>query len=442
MQKWRQIMLCAAFSFMFLFIAVGYAQLTDNLVVEGTAEVPELQAVYITNIEVGGSGNISNTPVFTKSGNLTFTHNDYTLNQQPSNGGAGGKVIIKVTVKNNSGKPQYISELSTTLDPNSDLAKKYKEYCRVTCAQTGEDRRVDHGYSKTYTFTIQNTKKQGWNTNYNLSMKGFESLLVFTPQLDANDTENATKAMVKAFAYILAGKGPDGDENAIITFRGKQYTAKQLVPELLLKAKDNGGAMNSAGSTGGYMGNVDGAEQFQKDLIDDMFGENMEIEIGSNTYSVTVLIKNQQLDDQGDNDMVIYITADQLFQGSGGWEESNRNNGWKAGYHNLNYVPVYALVYIKKNDGYWYCEHLFEGQAPVCDYGGAFGDGKVGNFNTNLWVSNEYNVSDRTATSDTVNKDYIDTNGELDEAYLYYRDNISNKLIHVEDLLTETTASD
>lgn len=424
---------------MFLFMAVGYAQLTDNLAINGTAEVKEIETVYITNLAISGSSNISVSGAanasLTKTGHVVFQHNNYKLLKQAQNGTAGGKIIIKVTVKNNSGKPQYLSEL-IPFDTNDSRYSTFKQSCTITYAESGENRKVENGQSKTYTITIQNKSSK------DIDLNGFQTSLVFTPKLDVNDTKNATQALVKAFAYILAGKGPNGDETAKITFQGEQnrpkdYSASQIVSELLLKTTGNGGAMNDAG-TGGYMGNVAGAKDYQKELIEDMFGEQITIEIGSNVYSVSVLIKNQQMDNSGDNDMVIYVTADQLFQGSGGWEESNRNNNWTAGYHNLNYVPVYALVFIKVGNTYQYCDHLFAGQAPVCDYGGAFGDGKTGNFNTNLWVSTEFNVKDSSANSNTVNKDYISADGALDEAYQYYiKQNPNAQMIPVTDLIKD-----
>jgi len=164
--------------------------------------------------------------------------------------------------------------------------------------------------------------------------------------------------------------------------------------------------------TGGYIGNVGNATQEQKDLINAIFGEDMMMQIGSSYYSVSLLIKNQQIDGRGENDMVMYITADQLTLGGGTW----RNNRWQ----NLNNVPVYGIVFI--NDGrnnYTYCDHLFAGEAPVCNLGGEMGEGRVGNFNTNIWNSTEY--PDLTDTSGgEINEEWSSTNGELDEAYQRY----------------------
>ena len=131
--------------------------------------------------------------------------------------------------------------------------------------------------------------------------------------------------------------------------------------------------------------------------------------------------------------MVIYITADQLNLGSGGWQDGNW--GQQGSYQNLHIVPVYSLIFIKSGNGYKYCDHLFAGEAPVCDIGGAFGEGKVGNFNTNLWNSTEFNVTDSTANGN-ITQDYINTNGELDEAYQHFINQNPGALINPDQLIS------
>ena len=411
MQKWRNILLCAAVSFMFLFMAVGYAQLSDHLAINGTANVQELKAVYIKSISVIYSNNVTNTPVVTKNGNVTFIHSDYTLNHKPRNSTtAGGQIQIEVTVKNNSGKPQYFSEL-TALDTTTNAYKTFKEYCHITYRESGENLRIEDGQTKTYLITIQNTKQQTKQQNFNLNMKDFVSLLVFTPKLDVNDTINATQSLAKAFANVLAGKGPNGDYGSIF-YKGKEITADKIMAEITKKMTDV--------ETGGYTGNVGNATQDEKDLMEAIFGDNIVLQIGANYYSVYILIKNQQIDGKGENDMVIYVTADQLDVGGGEW----KNNKWQ----NTHIVPVYALVFIKDGNSYKYCDHLFAGEAPVCDFGGALGDGKIGNFHTNIWNSTEFSsVTDQSGGS--IGQQYITTNGELDEAYKYFIDRNPNSLI-------------
>lgn len=391
MKKWRKILLFAVFSFMVLFSALGYAQLSTTLTTEGTFKDPQL--IYITNVSVSGYSKISGTASVSQTGILTFKHGNYSLNRQ-STGSTGGSVTISVTVRNNSGKDQYLQ--SHTAANQNDISK-LNNSCKITYQQSGEDRMVQNGKTKTFTFTIQNT------TRSSLSMNNFESLLVFTPEFTSEDTMNATDTLAKMFANVLAGKGPNGDGNGI-TYQGKTIDANKIMEEITKKMTDV--------ETGGYTGNVGNATQAEKDLMEAVFGDNIVIQIGANYYSVYILIKNQQIDNKGENDMVIYVTADQLEIGGGTW--NNRNQKWE----NTRIVPVYGLVFIKDGNGYKYCDHLFAGEAPVCDFGGALGDGKIGNFHTNIWNSTEFSVTDNSGGS--IGQQYITTNGELDEAYQYF----------------------
>lgn len=405
MQKWRNILLCAAVSFMFLFMAVGYAQLTDNLTIDGEIKVTEMKAIYITDVYISAKSNTStsNTNV-TKTGTLTFKHNDYSLNSQ--SGQTGGSVSITVTVKNNSGVDQYFGYHTATND--NDIKKL--QSTKTTYAQSGNGRLVKQGESKTFTFTIQNTS---WSS---VSMKNFESLLVFSPNFTEDTTMNATDALAKMFANVLAGKGPNGDYGSIF-YKGKEITADKIMAEITKKM--------TGVDTGGYTGNVGNATQDEKDLMEAVFGDNITIQIGNNYYSVYILIKNQTI--KSKDDMVIYVTADQLNMGSGRWQGGS---GWgqQGSYVELNYVPVYGLVFIKEKDGYKYCDHLFAGEAPVCDFGGAMGEGKIGNFNTNLWNSTEFSSVTNTSGG-SITQSGISTNGELDEAYKYFIDRNPDSLI-------------
>ena len=405
MQKWRNILLCAAVSFMFLFMTVGYAQFTDNLELTGSLEAVELQSVYITDIKISGT-NINNTKNLkvTQTGTLTFKHNDYSLNGQ--SGSSGGAFTITVTVKNNSGIDQYFGYHTG----NNDGDVRKLQNTKTTYQESGNNRLVKQGESKTFIFTVQNTSRSA------LSMKNFESLLVFSPNFTQDDTLNATDSLAKMFANVLAGKGPKGDGSGIV-YQGKTIAANKIMDEIKAKMTDV--------DTGGYTGNVGNATQAEKDLMTAIFGDNIIIQIGNNYYSVYILIKNQQIDGKGENDMVIYITADQLNLGGGEW----KNNKWQ----NMNIVPVYGLVFIKDGNTYKYCDHLFAGEAPVCDFGGALGEGKVGNFHTNIWNSTEFpSVTDTSGGS--IGQQYITTNGELDEAYQYFIKNNPNALIKPEDL--------
>ena len=391
--KWAMLLGCLALSFVTLFLSVGYAAVSTQLTVSGTANWDGPSMVYITDVHVVGKSNATGNCSVTKTGFVMFEHADYTLNQQWSQYSPGGSVTIEVTVRNNSGIDQYYA--AHTSDPALP-AKCVVSYPADQAFAPGSV--VKNGEYRTFRLTIQNTDPYS-----TVRLNGMESTLVFSPNFDSNVTQNATKSLAEIFGNVLAGTGPAGN-GAGITYKGQHVPADRIMQVISEQ-------MQSV-DTGGYMGNVGNATQDQKDLISAIFGDNMVMQIGNTYYTVSVLIKNQQIDNSGENDMVMYITADQLTRGSGGWDNGQ--------YRNLNIVPVYGIVFINNGArGYSYCNHLFAGEAPVCNFAGDFGEGNTGNFNTNLWNSTEYpNVTDNSGGE--ITETYISKNGELDEAYQRY----------------------
>ena len=450
MKLWKIITLCAVFSFMFLFITVGYAQLTDILTLHGTMEWTEPPIVYITDIKLDGTSNTSGneTPAITKTGTLTFKHNDYILNKQVGSKNPGGSFTITVTVKNNSGVPQYFGGHTSTSQSDSSVKNdilKYLvfEYINGKNPQTNIDygtltngRWVAHGATMTFTFKIQNTKQDQTfpqKVSGDIPMDGFVSMLLFSPEFNAEEaTKNTTAALAKTFSNILAGNGPNGDPNETFYFNGTQYTGKDITTKLLIDRANNNAGVLEPVTTGGYMGNIPSAPTEQQELAKIMFGDQIIIPIGDNYYSVYILIKNQEVSGDGKKDMVIYITADQLNTGGGRWQGNNLLD--------TNDVPVYALVFVKDGDTYKYCDHLFEGKAPVCDFSGAFGDGKVGNFNTNVWKSTEFTDKEaQDQSSGSFGSGGISKDGALDDTYRFYiKKNGNGVLIPLDELSSRT----
>ena len=352
----------------------------------------EPERVYILDTKVAVSSNVDGKPYVTEKTFLSYQHGDYSLKQQRNNS-AGGSVSVEVTVKNHSGVQQYFMGHMITPALLGDCVVSYQNISVGTLLQNDE--------VKTFRITIHNTS--GWSS---YSLKNYESILNFSPNFDESFTENASLGIAEIFKNILAGKGVDGEGTGIV-YKGQYFSADQIM-QLLTSSMEQV-------DTGGYIGNVGNASQDQKDLITAIFGEHISMQLGGQYYSVSLLIKNQQIDGYGANDMVLYVTADQLTVGGGNWQ----NGAWR----NLNNVPVYGLVFINNGtNDYIYCDHLFQGEAPVCNFGGDFGTGNVGNFNTNLWNSTEYpNLTD--SSNGQITQDYITKDGELDDAYQYYMKN-------------------
>lgn len=381
--------LCLMLSFMTLFLSLGYAALTDVMDITGVAEYKEPEAIYITDIQIDDgydSNKITGTPSATKIGFLFLQFGDFTLRKQDG-WNTGGSITVTITLRNNSGVDQFLSghnvnstRLSTKIDSSTPLGTL-----------------IPKNTSGIIKIIIQNTNKYS-----DISANEFQVSLLFDPKFDASHTETVTKGVAEHFANLL--------NNPSFTYNGQTIDSTQ---ELLTAMR---GVWNSV-DTGGYFGNVGNADQNQKELINAMFGENITITIGNHIYSVSVLVKNQKIGNDNENDMVLYITADQLDVGGGRWD-SNAAETKYGRWQDLNIVPVYALIYIKEGDKYNYCDHMFAGTAPVCNFKGAFGNGNVGNFNTNLWISTDYELSDN--SNGYIDRNNVTKDGELDEAYEEY----------------------
>ena len=94
MTKWGKRLFSIAFSLMFLFISVGYAQLADTLVINGTVSFsPEPEGVIVTSV------------VLVEGGTATEIDHGY---MWPTNvistisGTAGQSITYRVTVHNYS----------------------------------------------------------------------------------------------------------------------------------------------------------------------------------------------------------------------------------------------------------------------------------------------------------------------------------------------------
>ena len=402
---------CCLVFVMTLFMSVGYARVLDALTISGTVEYQKDPAlVFIVNAEVFdyNKDNVTGVPSVEKSGPyvLQMNNSSFTLGKQETSWSygsgttvtkEGGWVTIRVTVKNNSGVPQYFSGY-TALDGNkkdiTSISGVEVEYSIDWGAV------VQNNTELTFDITIRNT-----SSNRNVSFGDRTGEVKFHP--DFKDlTETMTAGVAEQFTKLL--------KNEITVDYNGNKTGTQILNELFVMGNNDSG-LASGSNTGDYIGNVGDAEDNQHKIMDAIFGDNTTMKIGNTTYDVWFLIKRQEVDgknnnnnsnnnssnstNQTQNDLVLYITVDPLNQG--GPE------------NNLHYVPVYAIVYTYNpsgdaNNKYIQCEHLFAGQAPVCNLGGSFGTNNTGNFHTHYWESTEFNVND-SGTDD----------GEINEAFKY-----------------------
>ena len=422
---------CCLVFVMTLFMSVGYARVIDALTITGTVEYQKDPAlVFIVDASVTESGgNLSGDPPSVEKSSpyvLQMNNSPFTLEKQERvwNGNnftvtEGGWVTIYVKVKNNSGVPQYFSGY-TALD-NSQNPKDITSITGVQVSYSwagaddipaNQDKKVLgaellHGEEMEFYITIRN------NSNSTVSFGNRTGEVKFHPNYE-DMTETMTQGVAEQFTKLL--------KNEITVNYNGNKTGTQILDELFVMGNNDSG-LASGSNTGDYIGNVGDAEDNQHKIMDAIFGDNTTMKIGNTTYDVWFLIKRQEVDgknnnnnssnnsssstQQTQNDLVLYITVDPLDKGG----DSN----------NYNYVPVYAIVYTYNpsgdaNNKYIQCEHLFAGAAPVCNLSGNFGANNTGNFHTHYWESTEYDLND-SGTDD----------GEINEAYKYYMENVANK---------------
>ena len=383
---------CCLVFVMTLFVSVGYARVIDALTISGTVEYEKDPAlIFIVDAKViGTSGNnVTGDVKVEKDGPyvLEMKNYDFTLKKQEG-GTAGGSVTIEVTVKNNSGIDQHFAGYKT--DP---ALSNSSNDVKITYGSIALGDTIIHDEVKTFTITIQNG-----TYNKDISFNGKKGILQFAADYK-QITEIVAKNVADKFKEVLNG-------HAKITYNKTEYTGSAILDLIMTNSSNS--------DTGDYIGNVGNADATKQAIMKAIFEESLFMDIGNTRYTVWFLIKRQEVDGQNNgteanHDMMLYITADPLDQG--GPE------------NNFHYVPVYAIVYTYNSgtgDKYTQCPHLFAGEAPVCNWGGSFGNNNTGNIHTHYWRSTEdayKNIKDQ----DTGNRQ----DGAIDEVYAEYLKNPS-----------------
>ena len=381
---------CCLVFVMTLFVSVGYARVIDALTISGTVEYEKDPAlIFIVDAKVVGTSgnNVTGDVKVEKDGPyvLEMKNYDFTLKKQEG-GTAGGSVTIEVTVKNNSGIDQHFAGYTTDKSLSNNSSNVKITYGSIKLGDT-----IKHDDVVTFTITIQNASDKE-----EISFNGKKGILQFAADYK-QITEIVAKNVADKFKEVVNG-------HATIKYNNTTYTGADVLDLIIRNASDS--------PTGDYIGNVGNADETKQAIMKAVFEESLFLDIGNTRYTVWFLIKRQEVDGQNNSqeanhDMVLYITADPLDQGG---PESN-----------FHYVPVYAIVYTYNGgtgEKYTQCPHLFAGEAPVCNWGGSFGNNNTGNIHTHYWRSTDEaykNIADK----DTGNNQ----DGALDEVYAEYLKN-------------------
>ena len=411
MKTWIKASICIGLSFMFVFMTLGYAALTDNLRISGTAKIDIPMGLFITKVEYGSSSNVDKNV----AEHLEYTTTlDSTINR---GSGWAGTVTYKITVLNNTQLTYSYRDIyyQTNLSgyngngyvDKSNGNRKIGVVCSLAKASP-ENKKVAPG--ETLTFNVTYTVGQNLS-----SSTDYRTLINFQFGINVEGEEEALAVVERKFLDIL---------NTTSTY------------EQLVDALDNK-FDGSQEWTSNYIGNVTDSSSADSMAVNTLFAGQLQITVGDDEMDATVLIKHENLDgnvNTGDDyvavnennggvfrgygcEMTLYLTIDPLTA---------------AG----RYVPVYAVVFTCDRDadgnivGDWYrVGNTYAGEANVVNYNGGNG---TGSFVTDNWRAD--------AATHSVIDGYNYTIGETVYSIDAYSYSVENN-VNIESIVMATDAN-
>ena len=346
MKTWIKAILCIALSLMCVFTGLGYAAISDQLIIEGDLRMTPPNALFIASISVVEpvSATIVSDPV-----NIGFPSTK--MMTEILFESQNDSVTLEVLIVNGTPVAQYFDQLKQY--PSMEGIEGSFSYERVKATvDPGQGTAIGAGERKTFTVTLKYT---GTSTNQTRKM-----LYEFEFVLRSDDlTEAVSKGVTDKFADILNNRL---EEEIKYVVDGSE---KKVAPEKTYDAVINNMEDDTSGN---YIGNLMGATAEDKALLTALFEGELTFPVGDQEVPVTVMIKQKDVyGSDNKDDLVLYITADDL-----GTRFSD--------------VPVYAVVFSQDASGEWkQIGQIFAGEARVNGYNGSFLG--TGSFNTESWKS-------------------------------------------------------
>lgn len=435
MTKLYRSLIAIALSFMCAFVTIGYAAVTTELAINGTATIAAPDGVIITKVEV----------VDTSTGEVISSGHFQDILSSKIEVTGDQSVTFRVTVQNFSNEVQYYN---TTYIPDTQFsddvgwehtlvkASKNANTGAVDANSTilapagkqidinGEE--VESGGVRTDTTTFEITIKNGAENPSTTDAATLEShiKIEFVPKDEFTfgqgsiTSGNMLSGALGQFLEILNSKDPakDADGNVITDANGNALTKYDVLDNFLTTEADGA---NQDSDRGPYVGNVVGATDEAEKLLSGLFGDKLSITVDGTPSKVTVMIKQQNIDGKPDEDgngdytgnsfdyrvnegsyfrpnyvnytafgceMTLYITADQFYDADG-------NTLINIGDDVNVYVAVFTCPDANKDgipDGDWYMlGDMYKGIAEANDYNQSFWNPQTGSFNTGSWRSVE-----------------------------------------------------
>ena len=359
MKTWAKTIICIALSFMFVFISVGYANLSDVLTLRGGAHYNVPDGLFIISVEpTNQQSRIDSENAFHQEYTTTV---DCTVDKASST----ASIMYEITVFNNTDRTYayrdlYYSSSLSGYNGNSAISESSgRNNINIAVSfPNGSivEPRSELVFYATYTFGRSMSSNTNWKT-----------LVNYRFGINVNSLEEAREAVIQKFEDIL---------NAPATYA-----------TLYDRIDDK---FSGAEWTSNYIGNVTASTSEDSRTVNDLFAGFLQMTINGVDNPITVLIKHENVDNnQHTGDNYTAISGNQRFDGYGceftlymttsELESAGRRD------------TVYAAVFTCDQDptdgsiGNWYLVgEPFEGTAQTVGYEGG---NSSGSFDTGTWRS-------------------------------------------------------
>ncbi len=361
MKKGMKAAFCILFSFMFCFLMIGYAQLSDTLDIWGRAEVDVNIPEGLFIIEMKEKGTPSNLGT-NKYSFLEYTTTvDTSLKKRSS--WSTGSVTYEITVFNNTKKKYAYRDLYYQSPLDGYNGNAY-------ISKNNANNRLGVVTNFPYGKTVEPGEKLVFEVTYTLgsSMQNdtYNTLINYQFGINVDSLEEARSAVLSKFENIL---------NTTSTY------------ETLCDKIDD--KFSGAEWTSNYIGNVTDSSSTDSMTVNTLFAGHLQMVINGVDNPITVLIKHENIDGNTQTgDDYTAVSGNQSFTGYGceftlymtTSDLSNRNVR----------PPVYAAAFTCRRNadgscGEWYMiGEPYEGTAQIVGYEGGE---STGSFDTGTWRS-------------------------------------------------------
>ena len=361
MKNWMKALVCVALSFGFLFTALGYAAVTDNLNIAGKAKIDIPAGVYIIAMEEASSNrlDVKNFSYYSYS-----TTVDTSLSKSERR--YEGTVTYKITVLNNTEYEYAYRDIyyQDDLEANNSIGSGITVACSLDSASAA-NKKIAPGATKELTVTYKLSSSTSIDRN-----KTYRNIVNIRFGINVDSLEQAHNVLMEKFAEIL--------------------NSASSYAELYDKINDKFDGNQEW--TSNFIGNVDGSSSADSVTMNSLFGGQLQMVIGDQPQTVTALIKHEDVDGDettGDSYTITYNNGSQ--QTRNGCEytiylTTEKLDSWSFD----TYPTVYAATFTRSQnaDGTytdWYQKgDIYQGTARVVGY---MGEESGGSFDTGTWRS-------------------------------------------------------